>query len=159
MKALLFDLIYDLVMMDVENNCKILHTAKSDLIGFEASLLLEESNRQHVLQVNISDQIHEDETITYLVELFNYYQCLITPPIIAAPQVEFVDQFSDLKVKRSAPGMGKINGRTRLKIDTQGRAEKVGQLFRQLYRNETYGLNQYSANDELVALVKKLFKR
>ncbi len=148
--------------MDVETNHKLIHRLKSDIAGFEASLLLEETNRQYALQINIFNQnrklIDEKDILVYLTELFNYYQRLITPPIIAAPQVEFVDRFSDLQIKRSAPGMGKINGRTRLKIIAYNQAKSVGQLFRQLYLNETYGLSNYPQGGDLSKLVGKLFK-
>ncbi len=157
-KALFIKLIYALIM----DSHKLIHKLSSTPEGLEASLLLEEITREYVLEVNIQNENRSAPTetvlLSYLTSLHNYYQSLITPPIVAAPQVEFVEGSNQLKNKRSAPGMGKLNGRSMLKIKANGEAGIVGQLFRQLYRRQTYGIPCFSAESDLGKTVQQLFK-
>ncbi len=148
--------------MDDINNYKLIHKLSSTQEGLEASLLLEESSREYVLEVNIHNEnrVAPTETVllSHLTSLHNYYQSLITPPIVAAPQVELVEGSNQLKTKRSAPGMGKLNGRSMLKIQANGEAGVVGQLFRQVYRQQTYGIPCFSAESDFGKTVQQLFK-
>jgi hypothetical protein len=157
-KAFFLNLIYYLLM----DNCKLIHQMKRDGDGFQANLLLEKASREYVLDVKIGNETGtvptETELLKQLVALRNYYQSLITPPIVAAPQVEFVEESEKLENKRSAPGLGKLNGRTRLKIQASGEAMIVGQLFRQLYPRQTYGVPRFSAESGLGKKIRQLFK-
>ena len=157
-KAFFAKLIYYLTM----NSHKLIHKLSTAQEGLEVSLLLEEISRKYVLEVNIQNENRSAPTetvlLSYLTALHNYYQSLITPPIVAAPQVEFVEGSSQLKVKRSAPGMGKLNGRSMLKIKANGEAGIVGQLFRQLYQRQTYGIPCFSTQSDLGKTVQQLFK-
>ncbi len=141
---------------------KLIHKLPSTPEGLEASLLLEDASRNYILEVKIHNEnrIAPTETVllTQLTTLHNYYQSLITPPIVAAPQVEYIATSKELENKRSTPGMGKLNGRSRLKIQAQGEAGVVGQLFRQLYQRQTYGIPCFSAESDLGQSVQKLFE-
>ena len=147
--------------MDALNIYKLIHKQPLNSAGLEVSLLLEEASREYVLRVYIKDGIcvlPEATLLTHLVSLHNYYQCLITPPIVAAPQVELVEQDSDLITIRSKPGVGKITGRTRLKIEAKGSAIIVTQMFRKIYRQQTFGVPSFSAESELGGKAGKLFR-
>ena len=157
-KTFFTELIYYLVM----EHFKLIHKLPSTPEGLEASLLLEDASRNYILEVKLQNEnrLAPTETVllSQLTALHNYYQSLITPPIVAAPQAEFVEGSSQLKVKRSAPGMGKLNGRSMLKIRANGEAGVVGQLFRQLYQRQTYGIPCFSAESDLGKAVEGLFR-
>jgi hypothetical protein len=145
------------------NIYKLIHELPPTLEELEASLLLEEASREYVLEVTIqnNNRLAPTETVllTQLISLHNYYQSLITPPIVAAPQVEYIEHTNQLKAKRSAPGMGKLNGRSMIKIQPHGEAGVVGQLFRQLHQRQTYGIPCFSADSDLGQSVQKLFRK
>ncbi len=149
--------------MVVLKNCKLIHKLAQDRADLEVSLLLDQDSREYILKVNLINKNRlaptESILLSQLVSLHNYYQSLITPPIVAAPQVEFVESSKQLKKKRSAPGVGKINGRSMLKIQAHGEAGVIGQLFRQLYQRQTYGIPCFSAESDLGKMVQGLFRK
>ena len=149
--------------MNAFNNYKLIHTLPVSNEGLEASLLLEESSREYVLKVKIKRNKHIAPTktvlLTQLTTLHNYYQSLITPPIVAAPQVEFIEDTNHFIAKRSTPGTEKLNGRSMIKIQTHGEAGIVGQLFRQLHQRHTYGIPCFSAESDLGQCVQKIFRK
>lgn len=101
--------------------------------GLQALLLRDRTTREHVLEIHLADNgsavTDERILISVLVTLYNFYQCLITPPIVAAPQIAMNADQSALIREKSQPGLGKLNGRTRLKICTKENHVLVAQLF------------------------------
>lgn len=146
--------------MNVFNNYKLIHQLPSNHTGLEASLLLENNSREYLLKVKLNHDHAPTKTVlfTQLITLHNYYQSLITPPIVAALQLKFSDDHTSIEQKRSTPGMGKINGRSRIKIQAPEEAKILGQLFLQLYPRNTYADFSSLCNKEMSLSMKHLFR-
>lgn len=84
-----------------------------------AMLLLDEQERlYHFVYTAMLSVLPVDDQSVVLLALFNYYQRLITPPIVAASQFIFNTDHKAIKQTRSLPGLGKITRRTPLKFCT-----------------------------------------
>lgn len=148
--------------MPSENHMQIIQQLPHPPPGLQALLLRDRMTREHVLTFHLSDKgtvvTDEGYLISILITLYNFYQCLITPPIVAAPQLAINDDQSALIQVRSQPGLGKLNGRTRVNICTDEKHTLIAQLFSLIIRQPGQARFIGQLPDDIEQKVRLLFR-